>query len=322
MMESINIFYASDDNYAKPLAVSMVSIMENTSSPVKFFILENNISESAKNNLKKIQEKYNCSIKFLNVKIDEFKNFPDLNWYSLNMYSRFLIPILEPTISKAIYLDVDIILQKDIKELYEINIDKYTIAAVIGEKSIINTDTFKKHIKNLGLSNNHTYFGSGVLVINCNKWIEENITQKLYKIIENKKEQLKYPDQDVLNIMFDNDYYKLSTEWNRDIACLQDDYEDDPNAVEKCFLLHYDGKEKPWNNRNVFAACLWEKYHNILFAESELPAQNKETNKFFLIVKNPIIFLKYLFYKLVYNKKNKHKKYKRKLGLLKNYRLK
>lgn len=318
-MNTINIFYASDDNYAKPLAVSMISVLENTNAKINFYILENNISEKSKANIAKIKEKHECNIKYIPINIDTFKDFPNLNWYSLNMYSRFLIPILEPNITKAIYLDVDIVLTSDIKNLYSINIEEYTIAAVTGESTIITTNSFKKHTGNLGLSDTHEYFGSGVLVINCDKWRNENITDKLTTIVENTKNSLKYPDQDALNIMFDNNYYKLPIGWNRDIACLQDDYEDDPNAVEKCFLLHYDGKEKPWNNGDIFAAEVWNKYHNLLFSETELPTKTKNNCIIYKIIKNPISFLKYLFYRYIRKKDNKYKKYKRKLNMLKQY---
>lgn len=322
MSENISIFYAADDNYALPLAVSMTSVMENTESFVDFYILENKISDSSKVNISRVQEKYsNCSIKYISVDVDLFKNFPDLQWYSLNMYSRFLIPDLELSLDKAVYLDVDIVLTNDIKELYDTDLQNFAIAAVSGENRLITTNSFKKHTKSIGLSEEHVYFGSGVLVIDTKQWREKNIRKYLNDIVKAKKDLLKYPDQDALNLFFDNNYKKLDEQWNRDIGCLQQDYDDNEDVVDKCFLIHYDGKEKPWNNKSVFVSAIWYKYKNILFSDIKEPKSEiwYKNTSFYKCLKHPCLAVKYFVYKSVLKDDSKSKKYKFKLDLCKQY---
>ena len=48
---TVHIFFTADDNYAKYLAVSIVSIIVNTGSPVRFYILDAGISEHNKSRI-------------------------------------------------------------------------------------------------------------------------------------------------------------------------------------------------------------------------------------------------------------------------------
>lgn len=53
-MTTIPVFYASDENYIKALAVSMVSVLANTKQYIQFIILENNISLLSKEKLNRV----------------------------------------------------------------------------------------------------------------------------------------------------------------------------------------------------------------------------------------------------------------------------
>lgn len=261
MKNAIPVFYAADNNYALPLSVSIISVLENTTSDIHFYILENKIAEENKKAINNLKEKYsNFEISWLSVDIKKFKNFPNLQWYSLNMYSRFLIPEICPQLDKVIYLDVDIIFRSDIKKLYEHNLADYCLGAVRGEAEIIAENRFQKHLQDLKLPSGHRYFGSGVLLINSKKWRADKIQEKLFQTIEEFKSVLKYPDQDVLNIVFNQAYSTLDNGYNRDLRCLKGDIDKNIAAISDVYLIHYDGKDKPWNIQNMAFAELFWKY--------------------------------------------------------------
>lgn len=313
MNNKIPIFYASNDNYAKPLAVSMASVLANTDEYIEFYILENNISSKSKEKIIKLKNHFkNFSIKYIPINMEIFKNFPDLNWYSLNMYSRFFIPELETTIDKAIYLDVDIILKSNIKNLFETDLEDFAIGAVVGEKKYLNDKSFIQHMNSLGLDKTHTYFGSGVLLINSKLWRKNHIFEKLVNIVENNKDKLKYPDQDALNIIFNNNNYKhLDLYWNRDINCLEEDIKFKKDELKKCFLIHYDGPNKPWNS-NIFASDLFWNYAEYTAFKKELIIHKKKLMKKFYNEVNLAVLYKIL-YKISFSFFRKYfkKKYQR-----------
>lgn len=260
MVKRIPIFYASDENYAAPLTVSMFSVLSNTKQHIDFYILENNIKRSTKKKMRKSLDRFsNHTLQFISVDMDKVKDFPNLQWYSLNMYSRYFIPELCNNIDKCIYLDVDIIVKHDIADLFSIDLDGCAIGAVIGEPNILKEQQFQNHIKNLGLDDKHIYFGSGVLVFSANQWRRNNLCKKLVTITADNKNVLKYPDQDALNILFNNNKYKqLDLQWNRDLNQIQQDLKKDSMAIDKCHLIHFDGPAKPWTDKCFCDEFFWQ----------------------------------------------------------------
>ncbi|MDR3289845.1 MAG: glycosyltransferase family 8 protein [Rickettsiales bacterium] len=213
--ECISIFLSANDDYAKYAAITMASILYNTNSFVDFYIMSDYISPENQVKIKKLKEKfYNFSVEFLNVDDDIFKKF---NTWCGNFapYNRFLIPMLKPNINRAIYLDVDICLFGDIKDLWKQNLDGKIVGWVID-------DVFLGYHSNLTkgalLSNN--WFNSGVMLFDYEKWREkegssENIVNKLFEI-KTKMGDTGLMDQPVFNRYFaeNKEYKKLDFKFN------------------------------------------------------------------------------------------------------------
>ncbi|EAI8831752.1 glycosyltransferase family 8 protein [Campylobacter coli] len=144
-------------------------------------------------------------------------------------YFRYFIgSILEENIRHCLYLDIDMLVLQDIRELWTIKNDAYIIMAV----------------------NYDNYFNSGFLFINIANWKKEDIQEKSLKY---SKKYLAF-DQDSLNAVIDkNKILFLSSNWN---YCLQtyesnndpifekNDYE---NFISQVKIIHYI-RPKPWMN--------------------------------------------------------------------------
>ena len=84
---------------------------------------------------------------------------------------KFKISEILANYDKIIYLDGDILVQKDLTELYNIDIDGYYVAAV--------DDTGKIYHKKDVYAKYPNYFNSGVMLLNLKKCREDNISSKL-----------------------------------------------------------------------------------------------------------------------------------------------
>ena len=235
----IPIFLSADNNYAPYLTVVIQSICENTNSSIDFYILDGGIDDSLKNIIKKqILRNKNCNIEFINVDYPNlFSDCRVRNHISKIAYSRLLIPYLKPELKKRLYLDLDLIVNIDITELFNQDIGKYIIGAVYEEYSEKYHSIVSK--KNLLIDESHKYFNSGVLLINCEKWRENNITNRLKEAYINFEKRMTFHDQDLLNIVFSpNNYFQLNKKFNYSSV---DDYTENKNMI-----FHYLGKLKPW----------------------------------------------------------------------------
>ncbi len=236
-MSNIPIFLSSDNNYAPFVATTMASICDNTKSFINFSVLDGGISEENKGKICELKAKFNnFSIEFIKIDVEkEFKGFEIMEHFTLSANSRFLIADLKPNLDKAIYLDVDIIVLGDIKELYNQNLEDYTIGA-IEEKYFKENNTY--FYENYDAEYEHNYFNSGVLLIHLAKWRKEKISAKLFAIEEKERTKLQYVDQDLLNIYFLNNYKILDEKFNVTTSSRRRNI--------KPFIRHFTTAYKPW----------------------------------------------------------------------------
>jgi lipopolysaccharide biosynthesis glycosyltransferase len=125
--------------------------------------------------------------------MDLFKNYSKyLNGYTtISVFARLLIPQLKPTLKKAIHFDCDIVVTGDLKELYDVDLGKYSIAAT-PEFHI--TPHIVRDIKLI----NHKYFNAGVMLFDCTKFKSTFLGDILSLLDKN----IKMADQDLLNKYF------------------------------------------------------------------------------------------------------------------------
>ncbi len=320
---NIPIFLASDENYAKYLAVVMTSIFINTESFVEFYILDGGLTEETKSKIQKLKLiKDNFSIEFIKPDMSKLANLPNIGYFSLNTYLRYLIPNLKPKLNKVLYLDVDLIVNGDIKEFYGISLENYHLGACpyLLENNIGQVEWCNK-IKNIiGLNPKSRYFNAGVLLIDCEYFREHNLQKVLIDKTLELANILECPDQDVLNIIFENNYKVLPSSYNLVVDMISETLFD--KYKNEFFILHYTGGKgyRPWINSNCpFGEYFW-KYAKITPFYQELLI-NLSENDIIKNRKNKILNLKYHIYKILnkitQNKikfvKNEYKKLQKKI---------
>lgn len=238
-MSKIKIFLPSDDNYAPQVSTAIASICTNTSSEIEFYILDGGILPENKEKICSLKYEFkNFTIEFLKVNTEKyFKDFVCPEQFTISTYNRFVLSKLMPDAEKILYLDSDIIVNGDIKELFDISLDDYLMCAVPEDYK---TDpVIIECYERLGLSAEHKYFNAGVMLLNNKKWVEAGIDKKLFETEKEYRDKIKWADQDVLNIMFDNNYKPLDEKYN----WMTQKNADNPNAL----IRHFDTSIKPWH---------------------------------------------------------------------------
>lgn len=240
-MQTIPIFLSSDNNYAPFISTTIASICMNTKSFCEFYILDGGIFSETKEKLKASLKRFkNCSLEFLSIDLEKiFPNFIENEYITKSMYSRFLIPDLKPEIKKALYTDVDVIVLGDISKMFEIDLQGAPLGAVCD--TFAQKPLFNSYKKQIGLDLNHKYFASGNLIIDCQKWRENKFSERLLSLASNIDQNFKHPDQDVMNVVFKNNYREISNKYCYCIAdCLQ-------NPKGEIVIRHFNSPIKPWH---------------------------------------------------------------------------
>ncbi|HHF2207966.1 TPA: glycosyltransferase family 8 protein [Haemophilus influenzae] len=192
----MNIIFSSDNYYAPYLAISIFSIIKNTPEKINFYILDMKINQENKTIINNLASSYSCKVFFLPVCEADFQNFPKtIDYISLATYARLNLTKYIKNIEKAIYIDVDTLTNSSLQELWDIDITNYYLAACRDTFIDVKNEAYKKSI---GLEG-YSYFNAGILLINLNKWKEENIFQKSINWMNKYNNVMKYQDQDILN---------------------------------------------------------------------------------------------------------------------------
>lgn len=216
---TINIAFATDNNFVYPTLVSMTSVLENKNinSKINFYILlSDSIAKEDQQTLLNTQEDYeNCQVNIIDMK-NSYREVSVVRHLSTAAYYRLKLPSLLPNIDKILYIDGDTIAQQDLAQLYNIDIDNYYIAGV---KDL---DAFairgNEYVNQIGIKSCEQYVNSGVLLMNLKKMREDNLEEKFDEFIakyHNPEHRIGiFHDQDVLNAVCYNHIYILPLKYN------------------------------------------------------------------------------------------------------------
>jgi lipopolysaccharide biosynthesis glycosyltransferase len=221
-IKPLNIVVASDNHYIILLAALIKSIEANIrpGQKINIYIIEDNVSAASK---KKLQQSINQGItsliwKSMNGVIPTGMKMPmDRSSYPLNIYMRLFIPYFIPQeVEKVLYLDVDMIVQKDITVLFENDLSNYVVGAVLDPRIITFDNSWGGilNYKELGFAGDTRYFNTGLILMNTRKWRDQNVTEKIIECIDHNKKHLNYPDQYGLNVVLANQWLELDPLWN------------------------------------------------------------------------------------------------------------
>ena len=301
----ICVCFASDNNYVPYLAVTIKSLIENSSSNnyYEIYILNDNIETISKNRILEMSNS-NIYIRFIEINLYIKPNIKDkfyiFGHFSQSIYSRFFIPIIFKHFEKILYLDCDLIILDDIAKLYNLKFfeNEFLLAA---HDTIMRLNTLKKdnsvefwknYLKNkLKLKNIYNYFQSGVLLFNIESWIKYNYTEKCIDILT-QIENPKYPDQDVLNSVCQDNVRFIDLNWNVEwcipIYYSKEEIEFFSKNIYRFYevydspkIMHYCGHEKPWTNPNYPKANLWWKYARMTDFYEEIIYKNTHNNNYY-----------------------------------------
>ncbi len=178
----INIVLAINDNFVGQASALIMSIHKNAKkdSSIRINILHSDVTQGHQDIVKNmIKDMKNISdLNFVDMKqfvsnknLDKFMHGTALAHLTPEAYYRLFIPTIFSHYDKVLYLDSDLIVCKDLTELYNTNIDNLYVAAISESQYFFKSTLMlnNKRIKTYDyLANNlnihdKSYFNSGVM---------------------------------------------------------------------------------------------------------------------------------------------------------------
>lgn len=250
--DSFFIAFNINDLFFKPLGAEITSILEtNADLSLEFFVFIDDFSEINRVNLQKTAEKYKCNIRFYVMDMSIYQNFHiKVKRFSRVTYIRLVMPwILRHYTKKYLYLDADMICVKSLSMFKKIDLGDKAIGAM--------TYSTPDRIAFLKMKNG-VYFSDGLMWIDIDNWIKQEITEKVFSYQGADPNRFKGQTQDLLNIVIDGN-----------VVSLPESFSDVYNDVKtQGGFIHYSGRVKPWEVVLDKNDELWRHYLDISFWES------------------------------------------------------
>lgn len=217
------------------MSVALYSILKHNNIKKAYLFIEDD----------KIPYIEDMRVEFINInKIKEYinKNSPNYNTkYSKLSYTRcFFSKVIKE--DKILYLDVDALVVDNIEDLWNIDLQDKLIAGTHegGE--------WDKYLKTNGLDD--TYINSGVLVMNLKEIRKQKLDDKIIELLNTR--QFAFPDQDAINIVYQNKIKHISNIYN---STEETGFRDDAK------IIHYIRERKGWNKDSPRSEK-WFLYYN------------------------------------------------------------
>lgn len=171
-------------------------------------------------------------------------------------FLRFLAAdILPPDVTRVVYIDSDVVVLRDLRELAAADLGGKPVGAVedIDWRSV----SPDGRLSALGLGPDERYANSGVLVMDLDAWRREGLHRAIFEYARRAGEGLVYVDQDALNVVLRNRIAFLDRRWNVQammyggalrrmmpavVAACRD-------ALLNPGIIHFTTSEKPWTFR-------------------------------------------------------------------------
>lgn len=241
----LNIAWGVDKNFMFGAAISMTSVLlHNRNLNIHFHLFTDYIDAEYQQRISMLAKQFSTRISIYLIDSEGLKILPSGNAWSHAMYFRFIaFDYLSDKIDSLLYIDADVICKGSLDELTNINLNEH-VAAVIRDID----DSPARDVEK-----NSDYFNSGVIFCNLRQWKVDNYINSAFDILLDKNNNLSFPDQDVLNILFLNKVLFMPREYNAIYGIKQELKSKDITKYKEyisssTILIHYIGVTKPWNS--------------------------------------------------------------------------
>lgn len=246
----MDILCATDDCYAPYCGVMLTSLFENNKNHQcrVFIFVSQPLKRKNTRRFTKLSESFGQQLSFITVDDAVLQRAPRLNNSLTTYYRLFAEKLLPDSVKKVLYLDVDLIVTRDLSPLWDIEIAGKAIAAVT-DIALVAEDRPKE----LHYPVEAGYFNAGVLLMNLDYWRRNRIGQQILSFLENHYNILRSYDQDVLNAVLWDKKRLLPISFNLQIHFLKKDvfdHEQFQEAILEAYnapsIIHFSGL-KPWS---------------------------------------------------------------------------
>ncbi|MDR1233111.1 MAG: glycosyltransferase family 8 protein [Puniceicoccales bacterium] len=216
--ETINVAFVFDDKFSDLFRVAAYSIAKNTKSNLAIYVVDCGISETHRMEIGEFQKQLPGVVDIFFKEPEKSKVFeecPIPGHFSPAVFYRLAIGKTFPNLTRVVYLDCDVIVDVDIKELWDVDLGDRPFGALNDETNFFLPEDIERRKKRVGIPLERTYMSSGVLLIDLEKFENKRVFERVLEFVEHCEISLACPEQDAMNICLDeNEHLPINPRFN------------------------------------------------------------------------------------------------------------
>lgn len=249
----IHIAVASDSRYLSGAIGTLASIRLAVPlvQEIRVIFLHDRLTQAEQDRVHGAMAKLKSGPQVEFMKVDEgFAAFPDFYFDSTMPYARLVLPE-KVSMESLIYIDVDVLVLKDLSELVRIELPENGVGGV-AEK--IMADDMPS-VRPVELDPAQPYLNSGLLVLDVNKVRRAGTFAKALEILRDFPASCRWHDQSALNYVLNGAARSLDGSWNvLSQHVFFDPIDVMPRLQDRAINVHFIRKAKPWLAQVPFPA--------------------------------------------------------------------
>lgn len=246
LLDEYHIAFGVDGDYILYACITIQSLIDNSGNACLHFHIVTAVDTSVFEEAMQALVAGTChQIHIHTIPEDILSHLPSTELFPTAIYNRFLIPYFIKNTKYVLYLDADIVGINNFTDIFK-SIEQHDVTAcVISEPE----NLAEGLAKNISLSGRR-YFNAGVILINIEDWLANNVSEKAIAELEKKDKLLRFLDQDALNIVLEGSVHYIEQKYNTLVMLAHDDegYQWTPEG--SAVFLHFAGADKPWQKWN------------------------------------------------------------------------
>ena len=244
------VVLAANYAYVEQVMTTIKSICYHNRS-IRFYLINSDFPNEWFKQLNKRLERYDSEIINCRVTSEQISRYKtDISY---TVFLRYFVSDFVQE-DKALYLDCDLVVTKNLDNLFETDLQDYPLAAVrdYGGRVYYGREMFN----------------AGVLLINNRLWKQENMSQRLIDLTNEWHDKVDQADQSILNMLFENRWIEMEFDNNHVVIHKQfTDYEL-PAGQDYPGIIHYLSHRKPWFDLAAQSyRDVWWYYHSLEWTE-------------------------------------------------------
>ena len=200
---------------------------------IKLYVFDGGLAENTKARLLWSWIDPRLTVEWIRPNIELIRDLPVSEHITVVSYVRLLMPaLLPPSVTRIIYLDADMLVRRDLAELWDETPHTHALFAVQEYAapyfdSSAALDRFGQchkylaaihpvaNFRELGLPGQGKYFNGGLLVINLAEWRRKRYAEEVLGCLRKHRQHVLWWDQYALNVVFAGKWGELDRRWNQ-----------------------------------------------------------------------------------------------------------